>query len=306
MKALVTGGTGFVGTRLLKHLHRPVVLSRNAQRARSELAAADVTVFEWNATQQPAPAEAFEGVDVIFHLAGDNVAQGRWTKAKKRRIYDSRILGTRHLVQTFAQLANRPRVLVSASAVGYYGDHGEEKIDETTAPADTFLGQVCVDWEAEALKATEQGVRVVNPRIGVVLGEGGGALPQMLQPFKWGMGAPLGSGKQWMPWIHLHDLVRLLLFAADKETLSGPVNAASPQPVRNREFTKIAGRVLGKPTFMPAVPGFMLRVMLGGFADVLLESQRIEAKAALDAGFQFEHEEVEEALRDILHESNNR
>lgn len=300
MRALVTGATGFVGRRLLKHLDRPVVLSRNAAKARSDLARFDVLAVAWDPAREPAPASAFDGVDTVFHLAGDPVAEGRWTAAKKARLRDSRILGTQNLVKTLAELPSKPKVLVSASAVGYYSDRGEEVLDESASPRDDFLGELCQVWEREALAAEPLGIHVVTVRVGIVLGERGGALARMLTPFYLGMGAPLGSGRQYMPWIHIEDLVRMLLFAAEHEDVRGPLNGVSPNPVTNREFTKTLGRVLSRPTFMPPVPGFMLNLMFGEFGQILLHSQRAVPKRALDAGFQFQHPQLEPALREIL------
>jgi uncharacterized protein (TIGR01777 family) len=304
MRALITGATGFVGRRLVGRLARPIVLSRGAEQAKAELRDKDdapVEAIAWDPVDGPPPKAAFDGVDAVFHLAGESVAQGRWTDEKKRRIRASREMGTRHLVRAIVELnGHKPGVLVSASAVGFYGEKGDEIVDETAHSGDDFLSDVCRAWEAESVPARSAGVRVVNPRISLVLGADGGALPQMLPPFFWGMGSPLGSGRQWMSWIHVEDMVRLLLFAAETKPLAGAVNAAAPNPVTNRQFTKALGRVLGRPTFMPSVPGFMLRLMLGEFASVLLTSQRVVPKAATAAGFEFEFPELEPALADIL------
>jgi uncharacterized protein len=301
MRALITGATGFVGKRLLHRLDEPaVVLSRNAAKAEKSLSAFNVKAFNWDAENQAAPAEAFEGVDVVFHLAGEPVAEGRWTKDKKRRLRESRVEGTRNLVQTLVQLQKKPRVLISASAVGFYGDRGDELLTEDAAPREDFLGEICVAWERESHAARQAGIRVVNPRIGIVLGEKGGALGKMLLPFKLGVGSPLGSGKQYMPWIHIDDLVGLMLFAAERESISGPLNATAPHPVTNKEFTKTLGKVLGRPTFMPAPPAFMLKILIGEFANVLLQSQNAVPKRPLDAGFHFHYPDLEPALREIL------
>lgn len=300
MRALVTGATGFVGKRLLSKLNRPVVLSRNPRQAEKSLAGLDVSVFPWDPENQPAPAAAFAGIDAVFHLAGEPVAEGRWTAAKKVRMRESRVVGTRNLVQTLVQLPVKPKVLISASAVGYYGDRGDERLDEHSAPQDDFLAEICVAWERESLRATDCGTRVVNPRIGIVLGEGGGALAKMLPPFLMGVGSPLGSGKQYMPWIHLEDLCEMLLYAAKHPSLAGPINATAPTPVSNRDFTHTLGKVLRRPTFFPSVPGFALRLVLGEFAQVLLMSQNAVPAAALEAGFHFQFAELEPALRNVL------
>lgn len=300
MRVLVTGATGFVGHRLLEKLDSPVVLSRNAAKAEASLKRFGVKAFAWDPLKGPPPQAAFEGVDAVIHLAGDPVAEGRWTKAKKARIRDSREIGTRNLVAGLAALTRRPSVLVSASAVGIYGDRGDEQLDERSRPGSGFLADVCEAWEREASRAAEVGLRVAMIRIGIVLGPGGGALGKMLTPFKLGIGSPLGSGRQYMPWVHLDDLVEMLLFAAREPGVHGPLNGVAPNPVTNREFTKSLGKVLGRPTFMPSVPGFALKTMLGEFAQVLLASQRVVPQAALSQGFAFKFAELEPALRDVL------
>jgi uncharacterized protein (TIGR01777 family) len=299
MKALVTGATGFVGPRLLRLLDRPVVVTRNPDRARSVVGHLAERIIRWDPLEGPPPAEAFDGVDAVLHLAGESVAEGRWTAAQKNRIRDSRVVGTRHLVQGIAQAARKPAVLVSASAVGYYGDRGDEELTESAPPADDFLAKVCVDWEREAAAAEKAGVRVVTARTGIVLGAGGGALAKMLTPFKLGGGGPLGNGRQWMPWVHVADLARLYVHAADTPTIRGPMNAVAPNPVRNLEFTKALGRALHRPAFIPA-PYFGLRLLFGEFAQVLFASQRVIPRVALDTGFVFQFPESAGALREIL------
>ena len=299
MKALVTGATGFVGPRLLRLLDAPVVLSRDPDRARRTLGGLAGRVVRWDPLEGPPPPEAFAGIDAVLHLAGESVAEGRWTKAQKARIRDSRVIGTRHLVQGIAQAERKPSVLVSASAVGYYGDRGDEELTETAPPAHDFLADVCVEWEREALAAERSGVRVVTARTGIVLGAGGGALGKMLTPFKLGAGGPLGSGRQWMPWIHVADLARLYVHGAATASIRGPMNSTAPHPVRNSEFTKALGRQLRRPAFMPA-PYIGLRIVFGEFAQVLFASQRVIPKVALDTGFTFQYPELAEALREIL------
>ena len=299
MKALVTGATGFVGPRLLRLLDRPVVLSRNPSRARTAIGPVAGQIVQWDPLQGPPPPQAFEGVDVVLHLAGESVAEGRWTAAQKAKIRDSRVIGTRHLVQGIAQAAIKPKTLVSASAVGYYGDRGEEELTEAAAPADDFLADVCVAWEREALAAEQHGMRGVTARTGRALGAGGGALAKMLTPFKLGCGGPLGNGRQWMPWIHVADLARLYLHAAETESIRGAMNAVAPHPVRNSEFTKALARQLHRPAFMPA-PYFGLRLLFGEFAKVLFASQRVIPQVALDTGFVFQYPEIAAALREIL------
>ncbi len=300
MRALVTGATGFVGPRLLRLLDRPVVLSRDPDRARPRIGHLVDRIVRWDPLHGPPPQEAFEGVDAVLHLAGESVAAGRWTTARKAMIRDSRVIGTRNLVQGIVQAATKPRVLVSASAVGYYGDRGDEELTESARPADDFLARVCVEWEHEALAAEKAGVRVALARTGIVLGSGaGGALEKMLTPFRLGAGGPLGNGRQWMPWIHVADLARLYLHAAETMSIVGPMNSVAPNPVRNSEFTKVLARQLHRPAFMPA-PYFGLRLVFGEFAQVLFASQRVIPRVALDTGFVFQYPELAGALREIL------
>lgn len=299
MKALVTGATGFVGPRLLRLLDSPVVVSRSPELARRTVGNLAGPIFRWDPLREPLPAEALEGVDVVYHLAGESVAEGRWTAAQKARIRDSRVIGTRNLVQGLKQVERKPSVLVSASAVGYYGDRGDEELTEAASPADDFLGEVCVAWEREAMAAEQFGVRAVTARTGIVLGAGGGALGKMLTPFRLGAGGPLGSGKQWMPWVHVADLARLYVHAAETRSINGPMNAVAPNPVRNSEFTKALGRQLHRPAFMPA-PYIGLRLLFGEFAQVLFASQRVIPKVAIDTGFVFQYPDIASALREIL------
>lgn len=300
MKALVTGATGFVGPRLLRLLDKPVVVSRDPDRARQSIGHLVGRIVRWDPMEGPPPSEAFEGVDVVYHLAGESVAGARWTAAQKARIRDSRVVGTRHLVQGISQAAVKPATLVSASAVGYYGSRGDEELPESASPADDFLARVCVEWEREALAAADLGVRVVTARTGIVLGSGsGGALAKMLTPFKLGAGGPLGNGRQWMPWVHVADLARMYVHAADHGEIRGPMNAVAPQPVRNSEFTKALARQLHRPAFMPA-PYLGLRLVFGEFAQVLFASQRVIPRVALDTGFAFQYPDITSALREIL------
>lgn len=299
MKTLVTGATGMVGPRVLRMLDRPTVLTRNPDRARQTIGHLAGRIVGWDPLAGPPPAEAFDGIEAVMHLAGESVAEGRWTAAQKARIRDSRVIGTRNLVQGIRQAATRPAVLVSASAVGYYGDRGEEELTEAASPGHDFLAEVCVAWEREAFAAEELGVRVVTERTGIVLGAGGGALAKMLTPFKLGAGGPLGNGRQWMPWVHVTDLARLYLHAAEHASIRGPMNAVAPNPVRNSEFTKALGRQLRRPAFMPA-PYLGLRLLFGEFAQVLFASQRVIPRVALDTGFAFQYPDIAAALKEIL------
>jgi uncharacterized protein (TIGR01777 family) len=286
---------------LLALLDRPVVLTRSAAGAREALSGRDVEIHECDLNSSPPPPRAFDGVDVVFNLAGESVAAGRWTKKRKARIHDSRVHGTRNLVDAITRLpsANRPKAFVSASAVGYYGSRGEETLTEDSDPGDDFLAQVCTSWECEARRAADQGVRACMMRIGIVLGPNGGALAKMLTPFKLGLGGRLGSGRQWMPWIHVEDLAGLFLHAAQLDAIQGPVNAVAPGIVRNREFTKALARELHRPAFLPA-PYFGLRLMFGEFAKVLFASQKVEPRVALHSGFEFRFPQLPEALHAAL------
>ncbi|MBI3952227.1 MAG: TIGR01777 family protein [Acidobacteria bacterium] len=297
---LVTGATGFIGRALTTALHERgyelAILSRRVDRVRAQPHIK--LVQAWNPQQEPAPVSVIERAQAIVHLAGESIA-GRWTEAKKRAIRNSRVEGTRNLVVAIAQAKTRPRVLVSASAVGYYGDRGEETLTEESGPGSDFLALVCQAWETEARRAEAHDVRVVCLRSGIVLDRDGGALQQMLPPFRLGLGGPLGNGRQWMPWIHRDDTVGLILHALENEKVSGPVNGTAPEPVRNIEFTKTLGRVLNRPTFL-AAPEFVLKLLLGEFADVLLASPRVLPARAQAAGYAFKYSTLEPALRACL------
>jgi uncharacterized protein (TIGR01777 family) len=293
MKALVTGATGFIGQRLVATLEKPAVLTRNPQHARQLLG--NVEPHPWQGEREPAPSAALDGVDVVFHLAGEPVAQGRWTAEKKRRILDSRKLGTANLVEGIRRAASRPRVLVSASAVGYYGDRGDEVLYEDSPPGNDFLADVCKQWEAEARAATDLGVRVAIARIGIVLGPGGGALAKMLPIFKTGLGGRLASGNQWMPWVHVDDLVAMLHFAAQQDDLRDAFNATAQNPVTNRQFTRELAQALRRPAILPA-PAFGLRLMIGEFAEILLSSQRAIPRVLQQAGYRFKYPDLRSAL----------
>lgn len=296
MTTLLTGATGMLGRRLVRELGPGVVaLSRDASRAAPVLPGA--RIVEWDAESAIDPS-TFAGIDVVFHLAGEPVAEGRWTEEKKRRLLESRTVTTRALVDSLRHASSRPRVLVSASAVGIYGSRGDEVLTETSAPGKGFLADVCRAWEAEAAAAADLGIRVVSVRIGVVLAREGGALARMLPLFKAGIAGPLGSGRQWMPWLHVDDVMGLLKHAANVESIRGPMNACAPEPVTNRDFTRTLGSVVSRPTLVP-VPRFALRVAFGQTADVVLASQRVVPARALATGYAFRHPDLREALEDL-------
>jgi uncharacterized protein (TIGR01777 family) len=246
------------------------------------------TVREWDS--------ALDGADAVINLAGEPIAEKKWTRTQRRRIEKSRIDATHSLVQACAKAKHKPEVFISASAIGYYGPREDELVTEETSAGNDFLGQLCSAWEAEAIKAEELGIRVVRPRIGIVLGPGGGALAKMSQPFKYFVGGTLGSGMQWMSWIHLEDVVALISRFLEDRSLNGPVNATAPNPVRNHEFCAVLARVLRRPCWA-RVPGFALRLALGDLADVLLTGQRVIPAAAEKFGYQFRYRELEPALQ---------
>jgi uncharacterized protein len=296
VKIAVTGATGFIGRSLCAELARRgdqvVALTRDPVRARAALPG--VEAIEWSGRE----SRALPAVDALVNLAGEPIA-GRWNAEKKRRFRESRVDNTRRLVEEVRAMEPRPSVLVSASAVGYYGDRGEESLTEASGPGNSFLAELCHDWEAEAQRAGEFGVRVVCPRFGVVLDRDGGALQSMLTPFRLGLGGPLGSGRQWFPWIHRADVIGLLLLALDSPAAGGALNVVAPEAVRNRDFTHTLGAVLHRPTLLP-VPAFALRLLLGEFAGELLSSQRVVPEQAQALGYSFRFPGLEAALRDIL------
>jgi uncharacterized protein (TIGR01777 family) len=302
VRVTVTGATGLIGRRLVTALaargDEVTVLSRDPERARGALPGA-VTVERWGDPEhERAPAEALAGRDGVVHLAGEPVAQ-RWTFAAREHIRTSRELGTRHLVAGIAAADPRPAVLVSASAVGYYGPRGDEPVDEDEPPGDDFLAGVCVAWEREAAAAAEHGARVVRVRTGVVIDRGGGALAKMLPPFKLGAGGPVAGGRQYMPWIHLDDVVGIYLAALDGPDWNGPVNASAPAPVTNREFSKALGRALHRPAFAP-VPALAIRALYGEMAIIVTTGQRAVPKRTSEFGYGFRHPELDNALRSAL------
>jgi uncharacterized protein len=300
MRVTLTGATGRIGGLIVRELlargDEVTVLSRSPERARAALG--DVEAVAWDPQSGPAPAEALAGRDGVIHLAGEDVAQ-RWSEDAKRHIRESRETGTRNLVAGIEAASPRPRVLVGASAVGYYGPHGDERVDEDTPPGDDFLAQVCVTWEREAARAAELGLRVVHVRTGVVLDSGGGALSKMLPFFKLGVGGPVAGGRQYMPWVHRDDIAGIYLAALDGDGWSGAVNATAPEPATNRDFSHALGRALHRPAFAP-VPGLAVRVLYGEMAEIVTGGQRAVPRRTLELGYAFRHPGLDEALRAAL------
>ena len=294
--ALITGGSGFIGHHLVKLVSNPIVVGRSIKKLQKTYP--DFESYEWHPPEL-IPKEVFDNVDVVFHLAGENIYKGRWNEEKKKRILESRRIGTRTIVESMCQAKNRPRVLISSSAVGYYGDRGDEEVTEDFGPGSGFLAEVCQMWELEAMRATSCGVRVVPIRTGIVLGRDGGALAEMLKVFRFGLGGRLGRGDQYMSWVHVDDLVSIMAYCALNEDISGPVNAVSPNPVTNKEFTKTLARVLKRPAFM-TVPSPVLKLVLGEFAEAVLTSQRALPRKLLNSGYEFKYPVLEAALTNLL------
>lgn len=301
MKIFMTGGTGFVGTSLAQKLlvkgHQITILTRKISDDTST--EEGTFLIEGDPTKKGAWQEHVCGHEVVINLAGASIFR-RWTKEAKAIIRQSRLLTTENLVEAMGSCKGDETTLISTSAVGYYGFHGDEELDESHPPGDDFLAKLSKDWEDAANEAKQYGARVITCRFGIVLGRQGGALGQMIPLFKTGLGSPLGSGKQWFSWIHEQDLINVYLFLIDHKNLSGPINCMAPEPVTNREFTKALGMAMERPTFMPAVPGFMLKILKGEFGNVLLKGQRVVPKKLLDAGFEFQFPRLNDALHNLL------
>jgi uncharacterized protein (TIGR01777 family) len=297
MRALITGATGNIGQKLVPHFDSSIVLSRNPERARTILP--NSTAFAWQATQELPPLPAFDGVDAVVHLVGESVAEGRWTPARKKLLWDSRILSTRNLVDAMAKLERKPAVLVSASAVGIYGSRGDELLDESAAPGSDFLALLAIEWEREALRAEALGIRVALIRTAMVFDRSVKSFANLIRIFRLGGGAVLGSGKQWMPWVHMQDAVGLIVHALKSPDLKGPINVSSPNPVRNSEFTRILAVTVRRPAFFWAPP-FALKMILGEFAEAVLGSQRVTPAVALATGYRFLYPELAAALSETV------
>ncbi len=300
MNILISGSTGLVGSELVPFLatkgHSVTRLTRSKSGLESLPGVAEAY---WNPNSKKIDISSLEGHDVVVHLAGENIA-GMWTEEKKNKIRKSRVDGTRLLSNSIAALSRPPKVFVCASAIGFYGNRGDEILTEESSPGEGFLSEVCREWEAAAEPATKRGIRVVHIRIGIVLSPKGGALKTMLLPFRIGVGGTVGTGKQYLSWVAIDDLVGALYHNITNENLNGPVNVVAPNPVTNYEFTKTLGRVLNRPTLLP-VPAFALRLLAGEMADeMLLASTRVEPKKLLASGYKFRHPELEGAMRHIL------
>lgn len=296
MKILIGGSHGLVGTALIKSLeaqgHEIFRLVRHAPTSKTEV--------EWSPDRYSIALARIEGFDAVVNLAGESIAEGRWTDDKKRRIRESRVKGTKLLGDALANLTVPPKTFVCASAIGYYGNRGDERLTETSAAGDDFLAKVCAEWEGATTLATEKGIRVVNARFGVILDTNGGALKKMLPPFRMGLGGRIGSGKQWMSWIALDDVVAGILFALAKHSIKGPVNFVAPVPVTNAVFTKTLGKVLSRPTVLP-VPAFAIKLLFGEMGEaLLLGGQRVGPERLVGEGFQFSYPQLESALAHIL------
>jgi uncharacterized protein (TIGR01777 family) len=296
MNVLISGATGLIGSALIPELegggHRVIRLSRSRSSAEDTI--------RWDPASGTLDPSRLGGIDAVVHLAGESIAQGRWTPEKKRRIMESRRVGTRLLAETLAGLSEPPEVMVSASAVGYYGDRGNELLREESEPGSDFLAEVCKAWEAAADPAREAGIRVVHPRMGIVLSTKGGALGRTLPIFKLGGGGRIGSGRQWWSWVALDDVVGIIIHALTERSVEGPVNVGSPNPLTNAEYTKVLGKVLNRPTIFP-LPARAARLVLGELADaLLLASQRMEPAKLKETGYEFRHPELEGALRHLL------
>ena len=300
MKIIVSGASGLIGSALTRALraegHDVWHLVRRA-RSEGSLSAHEI---RWDPPSAQVDVPALEGADAVVHLSGASISDGRWTEARKQVLRSSRIDSTRVLVDSLLRLRQPPRVFVCASAIGYYGNRGDEILTESSGPGRDFLSLLARDWEAEANRAAHAGIRTAILRFGVILSAEGGALPQMIRPFKFGVGGRIGSGRQWISWIALEDVIRIIQRAIGDAALHGPVNVVAPEPIRNADFARVVGQVLHRPALVPA-PKFALRLALGEMADaLLLGSQRVLPEQLLKANYSFQYQDLESALRAIL------
>ncbi len=302
MKAIITGGLGFIGTqlsiRLLERGHRVAIVDHSPQPGPNT--PEQVKYIYADTTIPGAWQDEVRVQDVAINLAGASIFR-RWDDDAKRLIYESRILTTRNVVEAMPE--NRNALLCNTSAVGYYGFQGDEELTEKDGPGDDFLAKVCADWEREACKGVDKGIRVAITRFGIVLGKTGGVLGKMIPPFKRFVGGPLGKGKQWFSWIHMEDLLNAFLFVIDNKDILGPANFCSPNPVRNRDLANALGKVLSRPAFLP-MPAFVLRVALGEFGSILLEGQRVMPSVLLNCGFVFKYPDIMAALQEVIGKSD--
>lgn len=298
MNVTLTGATGLIGTRLIPALLEAGHAVHALARKRPDHLPPQVRFSAWSAGEAEPPAESLAGAGAVIHLAGEPVAQ-RWTSEAKKRIRSSRVTGTRHLVNALSTESRRPQVLISASAIGIYGSRGDETLTEKSSPGNDFLARLAVEWEQAAVLAEALGIRVVPLRFGVILASDGGALAKMLPPFRLGLGGRLSSGRQWMSWIHIDDIVNLILFALTTENVRGPINAVAPNPVTNALFTKELAAALHRPAMLP-VPKLALQLLLGEMTAIVLASQRVVPEAATAMGFQFHFPQLAAALHDLL------
>lgn len=299
MSTLITGGTGLIGRSLVARLGGADIVTRDPDRAQRQTWPRGTRFVGWRDQTKPLELPGDVRPEAVVNLMGESIAAQRWTAAFKQRLRDSRINGTRQLIAGLSNADALPKVFVSASAIGYYGDRGEEWLQENSTPGTDFLAELCQDWEAETAALRDSGVRVVNLRIGIVLERNGGALQQMLPIFRRGAGGRLGSGKQWFPWIHVTDVIELVVWLLANPQIAGPVNAVSPGIVTNAEFTKVLASVLNRPAVLP-VPKFALRAAVGEFADSLLASARVTPAVATEHGYAFRYPELRAALSELL------
>lgn len=303
MRILISGSTGMVGSALIEGLEREqhsIARLVRPETTQSRTGGVSGQAVAWDATTGKFDATAAEGADALVHLAGASIAGGRWNASRKNLLRTSRVDATRHLIGALAKLQRPPRLIVSASAIGYYGTRGDEGLTEESPPGNDFLAGLCREWEAETARGAEFGARVVSLRFGIILAKQGGALPQMVTPMKLGVGGRLGTGKQWMSWLTLEEAVRIIQFAFTNNDLSGPVNAVTPNPVQNSEFTRMLAKTLHRPALFPA-PEFALRLALGEMADaLLLASQKVIPMKLMNAGFQFLQPELADGLMKVL------
>ncbi len=301
MRTIITGGTGLIGRALaadlVAHGHQVVILSRAPERATG--LPAGVRAERWDARTADGWVSLADGADAIANLAGESIAAGRWTDERKRRIRQSRLDAGRAIVQAVELIGQRPRVVVQASGIGYYGPRGDQEITEDTAPGNDFLAQVAIEWEASTAPVEALGVRRAIIRTGVVLSTEGGAFPRLLLPFRLFAGGPLGSGRQWLPWIHIADQVAAIRFLIEKENATGPFNLTAPNPLTNAGFGQVLGRIINRPSFVPT-PGLAMRLAFGEMATLLLDGQRAIPKRLLELGFTFRFPHAEAALQDLL------